>query len=111
MRKQNKTLNKKRIYMNRKTGHPSRPFYQSGKKVKSVGFTSDGKEIFGKKTKLQHNINPDSKAPCFVKNDIEHFSSLDYKEIEKYMKYRVHKDDEVIINKIIRDNSKKDRSK
>lgn len=112
MRKQVKTLSKKKIYMNTKTGHPSRPFTQKGKKVKSVGFTSDEKETFVKKTKLKHNINPESNAPCFVKNAIENYNSFDYKETDKYRNFRVHKEDEAIINKIIKNNiNKKDRSK
>lgn len=95
------------IQQNKKTGHPSLPFSQIRDKVKSVGFTHDNDETHGKKKKLTHNINPKDKEKCYVKVTIEKQKANDYAEKSKYKDYRIHPEDQPIINRIIRTTKKR----
>ena len=90
------------IQQNKITGHPCLPFSQTRDRVKSVGFTHDKDETYSKKKKLKHNINPDDKEKCYVKFTIEKQRAKDYAEKSKYKDYRIHPEDQPIINKIIR---------
>lgn len=101
MKKKYTKLQKGHFYMNKKTGHPSMPYHQNIHRVKSIGFTENGDETHGKKSKLNYNINPKSKKDCYAKRKVEIYDSSVYKNHRKYSKYRVHKDDHPIIDDII----------
>ena len=89
--------------MNKRTGHPSLIFKQSGDNVRSLGFTHDGDQTIFKKEKLKHNIDPNSSEKCYVKKKVEKYTTNDYKKRKDYETYRIHKDDEYIINFIIKE--------
>ena len=96
----------KGFYMNRKTGHPSYGFSQHYNEVKSIGFTHN-KEDFSKKIKLKHNIDPKDRRACYAKTVIEIQKSNTYRKSESLKSFRIHKDDKVVIEKIIKTNKKR----
>ncbi len=96
----------KRFSMNRRTGHISLPFFQRGKKVKSIGFTHD-KKCKDTKVELKHNIDTTDKQPCFAKTKVENYSSSDYKPKKKYSGFRIHQEDKPKIESIINNNKNK----
>jgi len=105
-KKKNKKLNG--FYMNDKTGHVSKPFWQKFNKVKSFGFTHN-KDDEAPKKRMKYNINPNDKSDCYVKKNVEYQNYKDYKRKSKYDKYRIHKDDEALLEKIKRADNKKRR--
>lgn len=96
----------KGFYMNKKTGHPSYAFSQRRKRIESVGFTHNKNDV-AKKVKLKHNIDKSDRADCYVKTVIEVQQSNEYRRTSKTDKLRIHKEDEPIILKIIKNNKKK----
>lgn len=94
--------------MNKRTGHPSLIFKQSGDNVKSLGFTHDGDESIFKKEKLKHNIDPNSNEKCYVKKKVEKYTTNDYKKRKEYETYRIHNEDKPLIRNLI-NKSKKER--
>lgn len=95
-----KKLNTDKFYMNKKTGHPSKPIQQKGHMVTSLGFTSDPKQDIVKKTKLNHNIDPNSNEDCYVKNKQEVYEVRVYKTKSKFDTFRIHEDDIPIIEEL-----------
>lgn len=88
------------LHNDRNGGHPALIYSANHKKneYKAVQFTH---KVGVNRTRLKHNINPDENGSTFVVNQpiVDSSKRFGSKELDRY---RVHKDDKPLINKIKR---------
>ena len=84
--------------------HPAWIFGQSGSQYKSIVFTSNATTAGKDNVKLKHNVDPDSKEPCYGVPYRGVRMASEFQPPKK--KYRIHKDDVPVV-KVLKAGQKK----